>query len=168
MQIPSARRPASATLAFALLCAAAPAWAKPRLEIAIAQAKEVIQTEAGAKVVRMVATKEAAPGDLLEYTLTVHNAGDEEARDAVVSDPIPKGTSYVAGSASSEGSTVAFSTDGGKSYASAVTLTYEVRLASGAVEKRVASPSDYTHVRWTLRSLPAGATAKVSFRVRVS
>ena len=152
----------------ALLLASAPALAKPKIELAITQTKEVVEVKNGVRTVKMVPAKEAAPGEVLEYTLTYSNAGDELARDAVIDDPIPKGSTYLPGSAAGEGVEITFSTDGGKSFAPAVKLTYEIRLPSGQVEKRTATPSDYTHVRWTAKTIPPGATGKVTFRVRIN
>ena len=157
------------TASFVLaLAASAAALAAPRVEIAITQAKEVADTKNGARETRLVPTTEAATGDVLQYTLAYKNSGDEAARDAVIDDPIPKGTSYVASSAAGEGAEISFSVDGGKTFAPPVKLTYEFRLPSGQVEKRSATPSDYTHVRWTVRSIAPGATGKVTFRVRVN
>ena len=158
----------SPLLVLTLLGAAAPAFAKPKIELSISQAKEVVEVKAGVRSAKLVPTKEAAPGEVLEYTLTYSNTGDEPARDAVIDDPIPKGSSYLPGSAAGEGAEITFSTDGGKTFAPAVKLTYELRLPSGQVEKRSATPSDYTTVRWTVKSVPPGAKGKVSFRVRIN
>ena len=168
MQIPRAQTPAIAALVLTLLCAAAPALAKPRIELVITQTKEVAETKNGARAVRMVPVKEAAPGDVLEYTLGYSNTGDEVARDAVIDDPIPKGATYQAGSATGEGAEISFSADGGKSYAPAVKLSYEIRLPSGQLERRTATPVDYTHLRWTVKAIPPGGTGKVTFRVRLN
>jgi uncharacterized repeat protein (TIGR01451 family) len=158
-----------ASLAALSLClAAGPLFAKPKIELSIAQAKEVVEVKGGVKTARLVPVKAAAPGDVLEYTLTYTNSGDEVARDAAIDDPVPKGSSYLAGTAAGEGAEITFSTDGGKTYAPAVKLTYELRAANGQVEKRTATPGDYTHVRWTVKSIPPGASGKVSFRVRVN
>jgi len=152
---------------FALLFAAA-ALAAPRVEIAITQAKEVVETKGGQRESRFVPAKEVTAGDVVEYTLAYKNAGDQAARDAVIDDPIPKGTSYLAASAAGENAEITFSTDGGKTFAPAVKLTYQLRTPSGQTEIRSATPSDYTHIRWTVRSIAPGAAGKVAFRVRVN
>ena len=146
---------------------AAPASAKPHIVVSIAQAKEVVETKGGAQTRRMVPTQSASPGDVVEYVLTYANQGDEAATNAVVEDPIPKGTTYVSGSATGDGALLTFSADGGKSFAEPVKLTYEVRLPSGAVERRVATPAEYTHIRWTIAKLAPGAAGTVAFRVQV-
>ncbi len=151
-----------------LLIAPAGAWAKPQLALRIEQLREVADPGAGVGAMRWVPTREAHPGDVVQYVLHYANTGDEAARDARIGDPIPAGTVYLAGSAKGEGAEITFSSDGGKTYASPVSLTYEITTPSGAVEKRIAQPSDYTHVRFTLRSVAPGASGSVSFQVRVN
>src|SRR5437764_8300342 len=150
------------------LALSAPALAKPRLVISIEQSKEVVDTAGGVRTTRMVPAKSAAPGEIVEYTLKYVNRGDDAATDAVIDDPIPRGSTYVANSANGDGAEITFSSDGGKTFATAVKLTYEMRLPSGAVEKRVATPAEYTHVRWKLKRVLPGATGKVAFRVKVA
>jgi uncharacterized repeat protein (TIGR01451 family) len=156
-----------AALSVALLWFAAPAWAKPRLEISIGQAREVIEVKGGARTVKMVPAETASPGDVVQYTLTYANRGDEMARDAAIDDPIPRGTTFVAGSAANEGARIVYSIDGGKTFAPAEGLTREVRSPSGEIEQRPAAPGEYTHVRWIIPQVPPGATGSVTFRVRV-
>lgn len=150
------------------LVLAAPALAAPKITFSIAQLKEVAEQKGGARTTKLVPADAVSPGDVIEYVLTYANQGDAPAVDANIDDAIPKGTTYVANSAAGEGAEVSFSADGGKTYAPPVKLTYEYRLPSGAVERRVATPAEYTHVRFTLKQVPAGATGKVSFRVKVS
>jgi uncharacterized repeat protein (TIGR01451 family) len=157
----------SAALLVAQLAAAAPGASKPQLVFSIAQSKEVVETKGGVTTRRMVPTQSAVPGDVVEYVLTYTNKGDEAATNAVVDDPIPHGTIYVASSATGDGALITFSADGGKTFAEPVKLSYEVRLPSGAVEKRVATPAEYTHIRWTIPKVAPGATGTVAFRVQV-
>lgn len=147
-----------------LLSSPGVAWAKPRLELTLEQFREVPDGAA----VKLVPAKDVHPGEVVQYVLRYVNRGDEAARDAVIGDPIPPGTTYLAGSASGEGAEITFSSDGGKTFASAVRLTYEIKTPSGAVEKRIATPGDYTHVRWTLKSVEPGAGGTVFFKVRVN
>jgi uncharacterized repeat protein (TIGR01451 family) len=147
----------------AILLLAGPALAKPRIVISIAQFKEVVD----GKGTKLVPVQSASPGDVLEYQITYRNEGDETATNAVIEDPIPKGTTYIANSATGEGA-ITFSSDSGKTFAEPVRLTYEVKLPSGAVEKRVATPAEYTNIRWTVPAVPAGASGKAAFRVRVN
>jgi uncharacterized repeat protein (TIGR01451 family) len=147
----------------AIFLLATPALAKPRLVIEIQQLKEV----ADGKGTKLVPTTAATSGEVVEYQLAYRNLGDEPATNAVIQDPIPKGTTYLANSANGDAE-ITFSSDKGDTFAVPVRLTYEVKLPSGAVEKRVATPAEYTNVRWTLKQVPAGASGKVTFRVRVN
>lgn len=168
MRLSSRQLTAAFAPLLASLVAAGPALAKPKIELAITQAKEVVEVKGTTRTVKLVPVKEATPGDVLEYTLTFTNSGDEPAKDAVIDDPVPKGASYLPGSATGEGAEVLFSADGGKTFASTTKVTYETRLATGQTDKRVASPGDYTHIRWVVKTIPPGATGKVAFRVRVN
>jgi uncharacterized repeat protein (TIGR01451 family) len=149
------------------LALAPPALAAPKIAVSIAQFREVVEAKGGARTTRMVPADAVSPGDVVEYVLTYANQGDEPATDANIDDAIPRGTVYLAGTATGEGAEITFSSDGGRTFAPAVKLTYEFRLPSGAVEKRVATPAEYTHVRFTLRKVAPGATGKVAFRVKV-
>jgi len=160
-------KPSIAAAVLALLAATA-AIAAPRVEIAISQAKEVVQVKGDKRESRFVPAKEVTAGDVVEYTLAYKNTGDQPARDAVIDDPIPKGTSYLGASAAGEGAEITFSADGGKTFAPAARLTWQVRLPSGQTETRSATPSDYTHIRWTVREIAPGAAGHVTFRVRVN
>lgn len=152
----------------AILALAGAAQAKARVVVAIEQRKEVPGPAPTGKPTRFVPVTSASPGDVLEYVLAYKNEGDEAATNAVIEDPLPKGTTFVADSAQGADAEITFSNDHGKTWAPAVKLTYEVKLPSGAVERRVATPSEYTDIRWTVSKVPAGASGKVSFRVRVN
>jgi uncharacterized repeat protein (TIGR01451 family) len=158
----------AAVLSLALASYAGPAWAKPRIEISIAQAREVVEVKGGVSSVTLAPVQTASPGDVVQYTLTFVNAGDQLARDAVIDDPIPKGTTFASADAPGDGVELRYSADGGKTFAPADQLTRAVQLPSGQVEKRAVPPSEYTHLRWTVRQLPPGARGAVSFRVRVN
>ena len=162
----AALRLAHLAIALAVL-APALASAGPRMTVSITQLREVAEQKGGVRTTRMVPAASVSPGDVVEYVLTYANEGDAPALGAKVDDAIPKGTTYLAGTASGDGAEITFSSDGGKTFAPPVKLTYEIRLPSGAVEKRIATPDQYTHVRWTLKSVPPGATGKVAFRVKV-
>ena len=150
-----------------LMLLAGTAWAKPRMVVSIKTAKEVKETKNGIVSTKLVTASEAASGEILHYTLTYHNAGDEDAVNTVVVDPIPEGTIYVANSATGTGAEVEFSADGGATFAHPVKVSHEFKLPSGKVEKRIATPDDYTHIRWIIRKVPAGASGTVGFSVKV-
>lgn len=152
------------TAAFMLL--AASAWAQPKVNITIKAEKEVVVTEQGKKVKKMVEAKDIVPGEEITYTLSYSNAGSEAATNMVISDPVPAGTSYIPGSASETGE-LTFSIDHGKSYKKPALLTYEVTTPDGKREKRVASPEEYTDIRWVISAVPAGREGAVIFKVKV-
>jgi uncharacterized repeat protein (TIGR01451 family) len=142
------------------------AWAQPKVEISIKAEKEVTVTAKGKQVKRKIAAKGVQPGEEIIYTLNYSNSGTEGAKDVVISDPIPAGTAYLPGSASEAGE-VTFSIDKGKTYKKPTLLTYELKGSDGKVLKKVATPDDYTDIRWTIPSIPAGGKGSVSFRVKV-
>ena len=149
-----------------LLLTASAVWAKAQITISIAATKEITVTTNGVKSTKLVPTQTTAPGEVLHYTLTYANKGDETAKDAVIDNPIPKGVTYIANSATGAGSEITFSTDNGKSYAQPVKLTYELNKGGKAV-KRTATPEDYTHIRWTIKEVPAGRGGSLGFMVKV-
>jgi uncharacterized repeat protein (TIGR01451 family) len=143
------------------------AWAKPDVTISVVAKQQVVVEENGKKVTKLVEAHDVVPGDVLIYQLHYQNVGDEPAVGAALVNPVPENTMYVDGSAFGPGSDIDFSIDGGKHYKRASLLTYEVKLGDGTVEKRTASPEQYTHIRWTVSQIPAGKSGTASFQVRV-
>lgn len=146
-----------------LLFPAAGAFAKPQVSISITAEKEVMVD----KVKKMVAAKDIKPGDVIIYTISYINSGDSAATNAVLDDPIPQGTVYIPGTAYGSGTDITFSIDGGKTFKKPSVLTYEVKQPGGKVEKKVASPELYTHIRWMINTIPADGKGKVGFQVKV-
>lgn len=155
-----------AAAAAVLVVTASLAWAKPLMEITMSVTKEVVETVNGKKVNKQVPASEAVSGDTLTYTLVYKNNGDETASNTVINNPVPSGSAYVGNSAAGVGSEITFSTDNGKTYDQAVKLSYEMHR-DGKVVKRTATPDDYTHIRWTIREVPAGSGGTLSFMVKV-
>ena len=152
----------------ALMMVALPlaAWAQPKVAITIKAEKEVTVTAKGKQVKKRIAAKGVQPGEEIIYTLSWVNSGTEAAKDVVISDPIPAGTAYIPGSASETGD-LAFSIDKGKSFKKPTLLTYELRSGTGKIEKKTATPDDYTDIRWTIPMIPAGGKGSVNFKVKV-
>ena len=118
----------------------------------------------GKKIIKRAAPTTVVPGTEVIYTITAKNTGNEPADNIVVTNPVPKETVYVDGSAFGAGTNITFSVDGGKSYANAEKLT--VKDKAGKV--RAATADDYTHVRWTFQfNLQPGQEAPVWYRARV-
>ena len=153
-------------LTLAIMMLPAMAMAAPDVKIDIMAEKVVMVEKDGKKVEQRVETDEVLPGDILVYTLSYKNVGDEAAKNINVDDPIPADTSYVVGSAYGPGSQITFSIDGGKTFDKPSVLSYEVG-PEGKKVSRKASPELYTHIRWSVQEVGAGKSGVASFRVRV-
>lgn len=136
-------------------------------EIKLTTVAEVEVTETtpqGKKVVKRQPAKRIVPGSEVIYTITAKNTGNEPAETIVVSNPIPKQTVYIDGSAFGAGTDITFSVDDGKSYGKPEQL--KVKDAKG--KARAATAEDYTNVRWTFQfDLKPGEEAPVWYRVWV-
>lgn len=104
---------------------------------------------------------EIQQGQVVYYTVKIRNPGTTAAHNVVITKAIPANTRYLADSAAAPGANIAFSVDGGMTFAPARELL--VRNAGGA--QRAAPPASYTHIRWQLRyPLAPGAIAYARFR----
>ncbi len=172
----SMRRTAVIVLAalVAVAAAAPAAWAqaqsgeKPQLVLTLSAQKEAtVKGPDGKAKTEWQDVKTGNPGDVIRYTIAYRNAGKSEARDAVIVDPVPKGTTYIPGSAAGEGAEIGFSLDG-KTFQAPPQLKYKVRQPDGSEAELQASPDMYTHIRWTIsKPVPPGGTGAVSFKVKV-
>ncbi|MGD8375955.1 MAG: hypothetical protein PVF68_07435 [Acidobacteriota bacterium] len=103
----------------------------------------------GITLVKSVDRSDAAPGDVITYTVSYTSDGNADAHTVTLVDPIPPPTVYVAGSASGTGATIEFSHDGGGTFDGSETLPV-------------------THIRWSFASpMPPGVSGNVSFQVLV-
>ena len=151
----------------AVLLLPAAAFAKPLVSVSITAEKEMTVVKNGQKSTKKVAATRIDPGDIIFYTMNYINSGDEAATGAVLDDPIPQGTVYLPGSAFGAGAEITFSIDGGKSFKKPSLLTYEVKNPNGSIDKRTASPEEYTHIRWVIDKIGAGAKGSVGFQVKI-
>jgi uncharacterized repeat protein (TIGR01451 family) len=149
-------------IALVLLLLSAEVFAKSLVSVSMKAEKEVTVN----KEKKMVAVKAIDPGDVVLYTISYVNSGDEAATNAFMDDPVPKGTVYLDGSAFGKDADVTFSIDGGKTFKKPSVLTYEVKV-NGKMEKRIASPEQYTDIRWTVSVIPARGRGQIGFKVRV-
>ena len=118
----------------------------------------------GEKIVKRAAPTTVVPSTEVIYTITAKNTGTDPADNIVVTNPVPKETVYVDGSAFGAGTNITFSVDGGKAYAKPDKL--KVKDKDG--KPRPATAKDYTHVRWTfLFNLQPSQEAPVWYRARV-
>lgn len=115
---------------------------------------------------KLVKATTAFPGQTVEYRFFVKNIGQTTlpAGIVVLPVPVPKGMQYVPNSAtpSSDKVLTEFSADGGTTYSKPPVL-----VGSGS-SRKVAEPTSYTDVRWTvLQSLDPGQDLPFFFRVKV-
>jgi uncharacterized repeat protein (TIGR01451 family) len=107
------------------------------------------------------------PGEILDWTITSENGGNAPAVAYKTVGQIPKGTTFVAGSATADGSTtVVYSIDNGQTYS--VQPTIDEQQPDGSVKKVAAPVSMYTQVRYEWAD-PLAADGKFSaaYKVRV-
>ncbi len=107
------------------------------------------------------------PGEILDWTITSENAGNASAISYKTVGQIPKGTTFVAGSATADGSTtVVYSIDNGQTYS--VQPMIEEKQPDGSTKKVAAPVSMYTQVRYEWAD-PLAADSKLSaaYKVRV-
>lgn len=125
----------------------------------VVQKEEVVVNDEGQTEKRLVAAESVVPGEQVFYTITFTNVGAEPAEHVVITNPIATELTYVDGSAFGPGMDVVFSVDGGVTFAPAGELTI-----TEAGEVRDATPEDFTHIRWALRSdLDTGSQGMARF-----
>ena len=136
-----------------------------RIELTTVVEKEAsVTNEAGEAVVQLVPADKVVPGDVVIYTVTYTNVADESVENVVITNPIAAQLQYIDNSAFSPGADVAFSVDGGETFAPLGELVVE---RDG--ENVPAAPADLTHIRWSLRAaLDPGAQGFARFRARLN
>jgi uncharacterized repeat protein (TIGR01451 family) len=90
-------------------------------------------------VVSSADKKATQPRDTVTYTLIFANIGTGTASDVSLSNPIPKGTWYLAQSATSNGFTVSFSHAGGAGSSEVTAITWKTPQPVLAGEERIVS-----------------------------
>ena len=106
---------------------------------------------------------EAHPGETLEYRAVYRNDSGNEARGLAATLPIPRGTTYMPGTASPR--RVEASLDG-ITFAP-IPLTRRVRTSDGRMVVREVPVSEYRALRWPLGTLPKSQVRTVIARVRI-
>jgi uncharacterized repeat protein (TIGR01451 family) len=141
---------------------------KPNLVLNLSVDKQIIvKDEEGKTKIEWQEVNATDPGDVLRYTIHYINKGSAEARNAVIVDPVPEGTSYIGNSAEGESSFITFSLDG-KTFQSPPMLTYRVRQEDGTEKEYTATPEMYTHINWKLfKPVSPGGSGILNFRVKV-
>lgn len=157
------KRLATVVTAAALLVLPQFALAKPQVSLAMKAETDVLVKKEGKVVRKRVAAKNVAPGKTVFYTVTYKNDGDQKATDVVIDNPIPAGAKYLPGSATGDGE-ITFSIDKGKTFNKPTLLTYQVKDGQKPVRK-VASPDEYTNIRWVIPAVDAGKQGQVGYQV---
>lgn len=141
---------------------------KPNLVLNLSVEKQIIvKNEEGTANIQWQEVTETEPGDILRYTISYVNAGNAEARNAVIVDPVPQGTTYIGSSAEGKDSQINFSLDG-KNFQSPPLLTYKVKQDDGTETEYKATPDMYTHINWTMsKPVPPGGSGTLNFSVKV-
>ena len=122
-----------------------------------------VQKDNGTSKIEWVKPDNITPGDKVGYRILVENKGDKPADDIVLNNPVPENTIYIDGSARGANSSIVFSVDQGKTFA-----TPEKLFITKDGKKLPATAKDYSNVRWLLTSsLKAGAKGSVQYVVQV-
>jgi uncharacterized repeat protein (TIGR01451 family) len=131
----------------------------------VAEVEKEVKTADGKTEKKRVPAEKAAPGAEVIYTSTFRNTGSKPAGNISIVNAVPANTTLVGGSATGENTDIAFSADGGKTWAAADKV--KVRAADG--KERPAGLTEFTHVRWIYRGeLAPGKQGTVGFRVTVN
>ena len=141
--------------------------AQAAISIDITADKEVVAVENGQEIRKIVPAAETQAGEIIFFTVNYVNEGDQPVRNVQLNNPIPPGMSYLPGTAWGENSDIVFSIDQSKTFKKPSLLTYELVDAQGKEIKKVASPEEYTDIRWTISEIPAGGKGQVGFKAKV-
>jgi uncharacterized repeat protein (TIGR01451 family) len=135
------------------------------VELVTRAEKEIEVDDKGKKVKKLIAPTKMVPGDEVLYTVAYNNKSKAPAEKVVITNPVPRHTRYKDGSAAGEGADIAFSVDGGKTFATPDKLTVAIKDKAGKDVTRPAAAADYTHIRWTLKeNVAPGRAGAVTFR----
>lgn len=106
-------------------------------------------------------------GEVVSWNIVSHNTGNAAAHKYQTVGQIPKGTSFVEGSAKAEGSaTVTYSIDGGKTFTAKPMIAE--KQPDGSMKQVAAPVSMYTQVRYEWADpLSVDGKLSASYQVRV-
>ena len=101
------------------------------------------------------------------YTGRFRFGGEVPARALRIVLPVPAGMHYLPGSATGPGVEIAYSVDGGRSFAAPEALRVMSAAPGALLRTRRARAADYTHIQWLLAGeFVPGLAGLVSFRAR--
>jgi len=129
------------------LCSAAilPAFAQEFTATQIVERAVITGEDAdGSAIVEFQEADRVQPGDALLYKLNYTNGTADAIENAKLVMAVPSEVIYNENSAAGDNASVAFSTDGGQSFAPRGELT-----VSSEGNRRAATSEDITHIRWS-------------------
>jgi uncharacterized repeat protein (TIGR01451 family) len=147
---------------FAKMGAARMFTSRPEIKVALAGSVHRGQEELPVEKAQAVNS-----GEVINWSIISNNEGNGAAHDYKTVGQIPKGTSFVEGSANADGrAAVTYSIDGGKTF-TAKPMVAE-KQPDGTMKQVTAPVSMYTQVRyqWT-DPLAAGGKLTATYQVRV-
>ena len=127
----------------------------------------VVETDAAGH--EKLLSKQAEPGQTIQYQLTYKNHSQGSIKGLTITGPIPANTHYLAKSTTTAvKSELVVSIDGGKTYEKEPVK--RMKKMSDGTKKWVVIPADqYTHIRWkTKNALKSGAKQVFNYRVKVN
>jgi uncharacterized repeat protein (TIGR01451 family) len=104
-------------------------------------------------------------GERLRYTIVASNSGDSGALQFEPVGHIPAGAAFVANSATSSVAALVEYTLDGTTWSAKPTI--RVKDPHGSIVTKLADPSDYRAVRWTVKQLGTRQTATFAYEVHV-
>ena len=123
--------------------------------------EEVVETKAGKEVKVLKVLEKAIPGDVVTYVNTITNPTDKKAEKLSVVNEVPEHTTFIANSVKCVDCTTLYSIDG-KEYESASKLF----IKDNGV-RRLAKAEEYTHLKFTLNTLPSKSESKIEFKTKI-
>lgn len=150
---------------FTLLAAATSAFAQGQLNFQNkAQVEVTVRDEStGAVTTELRDADLVKPGEVVVFTSTFTNIGEETADEILVNNPVPENMVYTPFSARGESTVVNYSVDG-STFASPDRL---VVVDNDGVE-RTARPEEYKEIQWVFDGeLAPGESGQVSFKARL-
>ena len=125
----------------------------------VAEVEQEVVDAKGQKSVKLVPATTVVPGTVVTWTVTADNVCNKPSEQVTINNAVPEHMTYVANSATGQGSDITFSVDG-KSFGSADQIT-----VSENGTPRKARADEYKHIRWIFKNaLAPGAQAVARFR----
>ncbi len=128
------------------------------------EVKKVIEAGKVKETFKPLAEK-VNPGAVIEYRIRAENTANEPLNSVILKGVCPKGTIYIADSAS-KNPHPEFSIDNGATYQKEP-VKYKAKLPDGKEIEKTATPDMYTNIRWVIQKMKAKDKINLSYRVEV-